>query len=161
VASTVAGRAQERQRRLVACSVESHSWLLVLPLWTPQTMPVAFEEPECAEPAQFEVLRKGAMTLYGGGTGRRADQGRIRHANGMEVETVFIDEMVWAGDKPSALFAREFELARGDWQTRIAVAGEMTSDRDGFDVRVGLIASSGAARCTDRTWTFRFPRRSA
>ncbi len=76
------------------------------------------------------------------GTGRRADQGRIRHANGMEVETVFIDEMTWSGDTPSALFAREFELARGDWQTRIAVTGEMTSDRDGFDVRVGLIAST-------------------
>jgi putative CocE/NonD family hydrolase len=134
---------------------------LVLPVWTPQTTSVAFEEPECAEPAQFEVLRKGAMTLYGDGTGRRADQGRIRHANGMEVETVFIDEMTWADDKPSALFAREFELARGDWQTRIAVTGEMTSDRDSFDVRVGLIASSGDARCADRTWTFRFPRRSA
>ena len=53
------------------------------------------------------------------------------------------------------------ELARGDWQTRIAVTGEMTSDRDGFDVRVGLIASSGNSRCADRTWTFRFARGSA
>ena len=97
----------------------------------------------------------------GDGTGRRADQGRIRHANGMEVETVFIDEMTWSGGAPTALFAREFELARGDWQTRIAVSGEMTSDRDGFDVRVGLIASMGDVRCADRTWTFRFPRRSA
>ncbi len=134
---------------------------LVLPVWTPQTESVAFEEPECAEPAPFEVLRKGSLTIYGDGTGRRADQGRIRHANGMEVETVFIDEMTWTGDTPSALFAREFELARGDWQTRIAVTGEMTSDRDGFDVRVGLIASTGNARSADRTWTFRFPRRSA
>jgi len=134
---------------------------LVLPVWTPQTMPVAFEEPECAQPAAFEVLRKGLLTIYDDGTGRRADQGRIRHANGMEVETVFIDEMTWTGDKPTALFAREFELARGDWQTRIAVSGEMTSDHDGFDVRVGLIASTGNERCADRTWAFRFPRRSA
>jgi hypothetical protein len=107
------------------------------------------------------VLRKGALTISADGTTRRADQGRIRHANGMETETVFIDEMTWSGDAPTALFAREFELARGDWQTRIAVTGEMTSDRHGFDVRVGLIASSGNSRCADRTWTFRFPRSSA
>lgn len=134
---------------------------LVLPVWTAPTDAVSFEEPECAEPAAFEVLRKGALTISDDGTTRRADQGRIRHANGMETETVFIDEMTWTGATPTALFAREFELARGDWQTRIAVTGEMTSDRDGFDVRVGLIASSGNSRCADRTWTFRFPRGSA
>ena len=134
---------------------------LVLPVWKTQTLPVAFEEPESAAAAPFEVLRKGSLTTYGDGTGRRADQGRIRHANGMEVESVFIDEMTWTGGAPSALFAREFELARGDWQTRIEVTGEMTSDRDGFDVRVGLIASMSDMRCAERTWTFRFPRSSA
>ncbi len=134
---------------------------LVLPAWNPSSTSVAFEEPECAEPAAFEVLRKGSLTTYADGTGRRSDQGRIRHANGMEVETVFIDEMTWSGGAPSALCVREFELSRGDWQTRIAVSGEMTSDRDGFDVRVGLIASMGEVRCADRTWAFRFPRRGA
>ena len=42
---------------------------LVLPVWTPQSMPVAFDEPECAEPAPFEVLRKGSLTTYEDGTG--------------------------------------------------------------------------------------------
>jgi hypothetical protein len=62
----------------------------------------------------------------------------------MEVETVFIDEMVWAGDKPSALFAREFELARADWQTASRYTGEMTfRSRTGFDGARWLSASSG------------------
>ena len=79
----------------------------------------------------------------------------------MEVETVFIDEMTFDDAVPTVRCARQFELARGDWQTRIEVTGEMTGDRDAFDVRVGLIASIGEVRCADRSWTFRIPRRPA
>ena len=134
---------------------------LVLPVWRAPGSAVAFEEPECAEHAAFSVLRKGGLSTIDGGTGRRSDHGRIRHANGMEVETVFIDDLTIEAGVPAVRCVRQFEMARGDWQTRIEVSGEMTGDRDGFDVNVGLIASMGEVRCADRTWTFRIPRSRA
>ena len=134
---------------------------LVLPVWRAAGMAVAFDEPECAEQAAFTVLRKGSLSKIDGGTGRRSDHGRIRHANGMEVETVFIDDMTIEDGVPTVRCVRQFEMARGDWQTRMEVSGEMTGDRDGFDVNVGLIASLGDVRCADRTWRFRIPRRPA
>jgi putative CocE/NonD family hydrolase len=134
---------------------------LMLPVWRSPGIAVEFEAAESAPHAPFTVLRKGSLTTFDGGAGRRADQGRIRHANGMEVETVFIDEMTFDDAVPTVRCARQFELARGDWQTRIEVTGEMTGDRDAFDVRVGLIASMGEVRCVDRSWTFRIPRRPA
>jgi hypothetical protein len=134
---------------------------LVLPVWRDPGIPVAFGEPECAEHGAFTVLRKGSLSTFDGGAGRRSDQGRIRHANGMEVEAVFIDEMTLDDGVPTVRCARQFEMARGDWQTRIEVTGEMTGDRAAFEVRVGLIASAGDVRCADRTWRFRIPRRPA
>jgi hypothetical protein len=74
---------------------------------------------------------------------------------------VFIDEMTLDDGVPTVRCARQFEMARGDWQTRIEVTGEMTGDRAAFEVRVGLIASAGDVRCADRTWRFRIPRRPA
>ncbi len=134
---------------------------LALPVWRAPSTTVAFDEPESAESAAFTVLRKGALSTIDGGTGRRTDQGRIRHANGMAVETVFIDDMTIEEGVPTVRCVRQFEMARGDWQTRIEVSGEMTGDRDGFDVNVGLIASMGEVRCADRTWRFRIPRHEA
>ena len=134
---------------------------LVLPVWSDPGIAVLFDEPECAEAAPFTVLRKGSLTAIEGGAGWRADQGRIRHSNGMEVDTVFIDELALLDGVPSARCVRQFEMARGDWQTRIEVDGTMTGDRDGFEVAVALHASMNGQPCSQRTWRFRFPRRPA
>ncbi len=134
---------------------------LVLPIWRAAGIPVTFDDPECAAHAPFTVLRKAELSALDGGVGRRLDQGRIRHANGMEVDTIFIDEAAFDEGRPTVCCVRHFELARGRWQTRIQVDAEMTGDRNGFDVRVGLVASFGEVRCADRTWRFRMPRRPA
>jgi hypothetical protein len=134
---------------------------LALPVWRAPGIPVAFDEPECAERAAFTVLRKGSLTAFAGGTGRRVDQGRIRHANGMEVDAVSTDEMALEDGAATVRCVRQIEMARGDWRTRIGVTGEMTGDHDAFDVRVALVASLGDVRCADRSWRFRIPRRPA
>ncbi len=134
---------------------------LVLPIWCAAGTAVTFEEPGCAAHAPFTVLRKAEFSVLEGGVGRRRDQGRIRHANGMEVETIFVDEATLDEGRPTVCCVRQFELARGAWQTRIEVASQMTGDRDGFDVEVGLVASFGEVRCADRSWRFRMPRRPA
>jgi len=135
---------------------------LVLPAWRDPQIAVTFGEPECAEAAPFTVLRKASVTALERGVGGRSDNGRIRHANGMEVDSIFVDELDLQDGVPSARCVREFELARGsDWQTRIVLAGTMTGDRDGFDVAVDLTAWLNAQRCAQRTWRFRFPRRPA
>jgi len=134
---------------------------LVLPVWRNSEIAVTFGEPECAEAAPFTILRKASVTPLEHGTSARSDNGRIRHANGMEVDSIFVDELDVRDGVPSARCVREFELARGDWQTRIEIEGTMTGDRDGFDVAVALHASLNGQRCAERTWRFRFPRRPA
>jgi hypothetical protein len=134
---------------------------LVLPVWRNSEIAVTFGEPECAEAAPFTVLRKASVTPLEHGAGARSDNGRIRHANGMEVDSIFVDELDVRDGVPSARCVREFELARGDWQTRVEIEGTMTGDRDGFDVAVALHASLNGQRCAERTWRFRFPRRPA
>ncbi len=131
---------------------------LVLPVWRCPGTPVAFAEPECAEAAAFTLLRKGSSTTFDGGAGRRADHGRIRHANDMETDRVVSDVMTLHDGVPAIRCSRRYELARGDWQTRIEVTGAMSGDRDGFDVRVELLASLGEERWADRSWRFRIPR---
>jgi hypothetical protein len=134
---------------------------LTLPIWRGPYAPVEFDAPECAEPAPFTVLRKGAVTTVADGAGTRLDQGRVRHANGIEVETIFTDVMTYADGVPMAHFERDFELARDGWRTAIGVRGTMTSDAGAFAVDVALTAALNGESCADRTWTFRIPRRNA
>jgi uncharacterized protein len=131
---------------------------LVLPVWRRPGTPVVFPEPECAEAAPFTLLRAASLTTSNGGADRRADHGRIRHANGMEIERIVSDAMALHDGTPEVRCSRRLELARGNWQTRVEVTGMMSGDREGFDVRVGLAASIGEERCADRSWRFRIPR---
>jgi predicted acyl esterase len=65
------------------------------------------------------------------------------------------------GDDPlsaEAAAAVEVELARGDWRSRVAVRGTMTSDRERFLVTTTLDAYEGATRCFTRSWTYAIPR---
>jgi putative CocE/NonD family hydrolase len=142
-------------------SVVTGASRLTLPIWRGPHVPVSFDEPECAETAPFTVLRKGAVTTIADGAGRRLDQGRVRHANGIEVATVFADVMTYADGTPMAHFERDFELARNGWRTAISVRGTMTSDAQAFAVDVALTAALNGESCADRTWTFRLPRRNA
>ena len=134
---------------------------VVLPVWRRPGTSVAFAEPERAESAPFTLLRAASLTTADDGAERRADYGRIRHANGMEIDRIVSDVMTLHGGVPEARCSRKYELARGDWHTRIEVTGVMSGDRDGFDVRVGLLAALGEVRCADRSWRFRIPRRPA
>jgi putative CocE/NonD family hydrolase len=134
---------------------------LTLPVWGGPYVPVAFEPPEFAEPASFAVLKKGALETFAGGAGRRLDQGRVRHANGIETETVFSDLMTLEGGTPTIRCERDFELARDGWRTTIAVRGTMTSDATTFAIDVALAATLNGEPCADRTWRFRIPRRNA
>ena len=134
---------------------------LTLPVWRGPFAPVEFGPPECAEPAQFTTLKKGAVESFADGAGTRLEHGRVRHANGMETETVFSDLMTFDGNTPTIRCERDFELARDGWRTTIAVRGTMTSDATTFAVDVGLTASLDGAPCADRTWRFRIPRRNA
>src|SRR5262249_36933409 len=63
---------------------------LELPVFRGEPQPVTFGEPECARPGAYTVLRKGSYAAPNATT-RRADHGRIRHANGIEVETLTAD----------------------------------------------------------------------
>ncbi len=131
---------------------------LVLPVWRGPGAPVAFAEPECADTAPFTLLRKGAVTPVDDGAGRLVDHGRIRHANGMEVDRVVSDIMTVRDGVPEIRCSRRYQLARDDWETLIEVTGSMRDDGDCFDVRVDLLASLGDVRCAARSWRLRIPR---
>ena len=67
--------------------------------------------------APFEVLRKGALTTYGTAPGSARSRPHPPRER-MEMETVFVDEMTWTA---AVSAVARVQLARGDWQTRIAV----------------------------------------
>jgi putative CocE/NonD family hydrolase len=142
-----------------ATSIRSGDVRLELPIWRGTSLPVTFGEPECAPPAAYTVLRKGSLTAPTT-TSRRADHGRIRHANGIEVDTVAVDDMPWSGGAAAARFTRTIEIARGDWRTCVEVVGEMTDAAGGFDITVALTAALNDEACADRHWRFRFERGS-
>jgi putative CocE/NonD family hydrolase len=139
-----------------SASIRAGACRLELPVWRGVALPITFGEPECAQPAGYTVLRKGSASVNG--TTRRADHGRIQHANGIEVATVTVDDMRWSGAAANARFTRTIEMARGAWRTRVDVVGEMTDTAGGFDVAVALGASLNDVSCTERRWRFRFER---
>jgi hypothetical protein len=138
-------------------SIDRSACRLELPVWHGAPLPVTFGEPACARPAPYTVLRKGSVTAVGT-TARRADLGRIRHANGMEVDTVTLDDLRWTGADATARCTRTIEMARGAWRTRVDVVGEMADAAGGFDVAVDLTAALNDIRCAQRRWRFRFER---
>jgi len=142
-------------------TIVTGSGRLTLPVWRGPYLPVEFAPAECAEPAPFTTLKKGAVATFANGAGTRMEHGRVRHANGIEVETVFSDLMTFDDGVPTIRCERDFELARDGWRTTIAVRGTMTSDATTFAVDVALTASLNGEPCADRTWRFRIPRRNA
>jgi putative CocE/NonD family hydrolase len=131
---------------------------LRLPVWRGDGVAVAFEPARCAPPPAYDVLRKASVT-HPSATVRRVDQGRVRHANGMTVDSVGCDDVRWSGAQARVICSRSIEMARDAWSSRIEVTGEMADTADGFAVSVQMDATLGGAPVTQRRWQFRFPRR--
>ncbi len=128
---------------------------LRLPVWRADAVAVSFGAARCAPAAAYEVLRKGALT-HPSSTAVQADHGRVRYANGMIVDSVSADDLVWVGGAARVTSTRSIEMARRDWSTRIDVTGEMIDTGADLEVSVQLRATFHGAICADRRWHFRF-----
>jgi putative CocE/NonD family hydrolase len=130
----------------------------------------AFGPPQTAPPLDVEVLRPSAgsrSTSHDAIAGVfeqtiLSDDGSWRQrANNLEYESTGASRFrIVDGDPLSARLRceRSFRVGRGDWQTRVEVGSELTSDTRTFHLVSTCDVFEGEARIFSRTWTDDIPR---
>jgi hypothetical protein len=130
-----------------------------------------FGPPETAPPLGIDQLRPSSSsrsTHYELTTGvfeqaSLSDDGYWRRQdNGLEYASTGAARFrITEGDPLSAFMRceRTFSIARGDWQTRLEVWSEFTSDRDTFHLVSQCDAYAGDECVFSRKWTHEVPRK--
>ena len=139
----------------------------------------AFGPPEIAPKLELEVLERTAgehtvtrNTLTGRvqtvsrnpGTAVFDELGaasRVRLPDGLEIEQASCSVYeITEGDPLSARYREErtVAFARGDWQTRLSTASDLTCDATSFHLEATLRALEGEDCLFDRMWSFEVPR---
>jgi len=136
---------------------------LVLPLASAASATVTFDAAEAAPAGACDVLRPGRFVRKTADrvAVRLLDGGRVRHGNGIVVESESEDRLTLGDDAASAAVEcrRRISLARDAWRVDVRVEASMRSDGDAFTVDVRLEAEEpGHTPPAPRRWRARLPR---
>ncbi len=85
----------------------------------------------------------------------RIDDGRNRLSNGMIYDSVIVNKFSIVEGQPTSASvecARQIELSRDDWVTRVKTRSVMTSDKDHFHLTNILDAYEGQVRVFTKSW---------
>ncbi len=139
----------------------------------------AFGPPEIAPKLEVEVIERAAgehtvvksplsgrlaTVIHNPGTAIYDELGaasRVRLADGLEIAQASGSSYeITEGDPLSARYREErtVGLARGEWETRLTAASELSSDATTFHFSATLLALDGGDCFFDRAWSFEIPR---